>query len=79
MIKPRLPQAAVLHRETYKQDQDDAINHYNEIMAIFYAEQQINVVGDWAQHSSERIAGGEALRNRAHLRDILNQLGFELR
>ncbi|WP_316436648.1 nitroreductase family protein [Leptolyngbya sp. NK1-12] len=78
-IKPRLPQAAVLHRETYSLDQNAAIDDYNNIMTAFYANQQMNVAGDWAHHSSERIASSEALRNRAHLREILHQLGFELR
>jgi nitroreductase len=79
-IKPRLPQDAVLHRETYSlETQDTAIAHYNEIMAAFYANQNMNVEGDWAQHSSDRVASAESLRNRAHLREILNQLGFELR
>jgi len=79
-IKPRLPQAAVLHRETYSlETQDAAIAHYNEIMAAFYASQNMNIAGDWTQHSSDRVASPESLRNRSHLRDVLNQLGFELR
>jgi nitroreductase len=80
VIKPRLPQEAVLHRETYSlETQDAAIAHYNELMAAFYANQNMNVEGDWAQHSSDRVASAESLRNRAHLSEILNQLGFELR
>lgn len=79
-IKPRLPQSAVLHRETYSLDtQDAAIDHYNEIMAAFYNQQNMKVEGDWAQHSSDRVASAESLRNRAHLQEILHQLGFELR
>jgi nitroreductase len=79
-VKPRLPQEAVLHRETYRlEPQDAAIAHYNEIMASFYASQKMKVEGDWTQHSSERIASAESLRHRVHLRDILHQLGFELR
>jgi nitroreductase len=78
-IKPRLPQEAVLHRETYSLNQDKAIEHYNDIMAAFYAKQNMNVEGDWAKHSSDRIAHGEALRNRSHLHPILHRLGFELR
>ena len=78
-IKPRLPQKAVLHREQYSLDQDESIDHYNKIMADFYAKQQMNVVRDWAQHSSDRIANAESLRNRSQLRETLNNLGFELR
>lgn len=79
-IKPRLPQDAVLHRETYSlETQDTAIAHYNEIMAAFYDQQNMKVEGDWTQHSSDRVASADSLRNRAHLHDILHQLGFELR
>lgn len=79
-VKPRLPQAAVLHRETYRLEaQDAAITDYNQIMAAFYASQNMTVEGDWAQHSSDRVASPESLRQRAHLRKVLHQLGFELR
>lgn len=79
-VKPRLPQAAILHRETYNLEaQDAAIAQYNEIMAAFYAQQQMSVEGDWSQHSSDRVASAESLRNRANLREILHQLGFPLR
>ncbi|MBD2494495.1 NADPH-dependent oxidoreductase [Nostoc sp. FACHB-280] len=79
-IKPRLPQSAVLHRETYKlAEQDEAIAHYNDIIKQFYTEQQMNVAGDWSQHSSERIATVESLRGRDRLREALNNLGFQLR
>lgn len=50
-VKPRLPQLSVLHRETYKlENQDDAIADYNEVMKAFYAEQQMNIPGDWSEH-----------------------------
>lgn len=79
-IKPRLPQSAVLHREQYSlETQEPAIAHYNHIMAAFYASQNMNVEGDWSQHSAERVATTESLRNRARLKEALNHLGFELR
>ncbi|QKQ75020.1 NADPH-dependent oxidoreductase [Nostoc sp. TCL240-02] len=78
-IKPRLPQSAVLHRETYKlSDQEEAIAHYNEIIKEFYTEQKMNVPGDWSEHSAQRIATVESLRGRDRLREVLNQLGFKL-
>ncbi|MFN6558751.1 MAG: hypothetical protein RMY28_002965 [Nostoc sp. ChiSLP01] len=56
-MKPRLPQPAVFHRETYKlAEQDEAIARYNDIMKQFYTEQNMNVAVDWSQHSAERIA-----------------------
>lgn len=78
-IKPRLPQSAVLHRETYKlSEQEEAIAHYNEIIKEFYTEQKMNVPGDWSEHSAQRIATVESLRGRDRLREVLNHLGFKL-
>ncbi|MBD2595640.1 NADPH-dependent oxidoreductase [Nostoc spongiaeforme FACHB-130] len=79
-IKPRLPQAAVLHRETYQlEKQDQEIELYNQIMKQFYDSQQMNVPGDWSEHSAKRVAFPESLSGRDKLRQVLNHLGFELR
>jgi nitroreductase len=79
-IKPRLPQAAVLHHETYNlSQQEDAIAQYNEIMQQFYESQQMNVTGDWVEHSLKRVATGQALSGRDRLKEILQRLGFPLR
>lgn len=64
-IKPRLPQSAVLHRETYKlTEQDEAIARYNDVMKAFYSEQQMNIPGDWSEHSAKRVATPESLSGR---------------
>jgi hypothetical protein len=79
-IKPRLPQSAVLHRETYKlTEQDDAIAQYNEVMNAFYTQQQMNISGDWSEHSVKRVASPGSLSGRDRLREALNHLGFQLR
>lgn len=79
-IKPRLPQSAVLHRETYHlAEQEEAIAQYNEVMKAFYAAQQMNVAGDWSEHSAKRVAAPESLTGRDRLRDALKNLGFQLR
>ncbi|MBC8076718.1 MAG: NADPH-dependent oxidoreductase [Chloroflexales bacterium] len=78
-VKPRLPQEAVLHRETYAvEPQDAAVARYNETMASFYRQQQMRADGDWAQHSARRVAGPQSLSGRHTLRETLRQLGFEL-
>ncbi|MEH2371803.1 NADPH-dependent oxidoreductase [Nostoc sp.] len=78
-IKPRLPQSAILHRETYKLvEQEEAIAHYNDIMKEFYTEQKMDVAGDWSEHSAQRIATVESLKGRDRLREVLNHLGFKL-
>lgn len=79
-IKPRLPQAAVLHRETYNlAQQEEAIDQYNEIMQQFYESQQMNVAGDWVEHSLKRVATAQALNGRDNLKEVLQRLGFPLR
>lgn len=80
VIKPRLPQQAVLHRETYQlSEQAEAVANYNEVMKAFYTSQKMNVAGDWVEHSSKRVASEEALSGRDRLREALHNLGFELR
>lgn len=78
-VKPRLPQPAVLHRETYSLEaQRQPIERYNDVMATFYAAQQMAVERDWAHHSVERIATTQAMRGRDRLRSILQTMGFLL-
>ncbi len=79
-IKPRLPQSSVLHREIYQlAEQDEAIAHYNEVMKAFYAAQQMNIPGDWTEHSVKRVAFAESLSGRDRLSEALKNLGFPLR
>lgn len=79
-VKPRLPQSAILHRETYKlAEQDEAIARYNQVMKDFYTQQQMNVPGDWSEHSVKRIATPQSLSGRDKLREALNFLGFKLK
>lgn len=77
-IKPRLPQAAVLHRETYSLEQDAAIAEYNQVMQDFYQSQQMNAAV-WTEQSSKRVATAEALTGRDRLKEALQNLGFKLR
>lgn len=79
-IKPRLPQQAILHRETYQlENQDDAIRHYDAIMADFYAKQNMKTSGDWSLHSAKRISTPAKLSGRDRLKEALNALDFKLR
>lgn len=78
-IKPRLPQAAVLHHETYDlAQQAAAIAEYNETMQQFYETQQMQVAGDWVEHSLRRVATAQSLGGREQLKEILDRLGFPL-
>jgi nitroreductase len=76
-IKPRLPQAAVWHRDAYDlAGQASAIEASNKSMAAFYTDQKMDVKGTWVQHSSRRIAGPESLSGRHLLMQALRRMGF---
>jgi nitroreductase len=78
-VKPRLPQAAVLHREQYHvAQQAGAIAQFDDTIGAFYASQKLPQQ-KWTEHSLGRIKGAEALGNRARLSDIIRKLGFKLR
>jgi nitroreductase len=77
-IKPRLPQTTVLHRETYKLPPEEDIAVYNQAMQGFYQSQNMNVPGDWTEHSAKRVAFAQSISGRDRLREALNKLGFEL-
>ena len=77
-IKPRLPQAAVAHREQYDaQKTIDAVEEYCREMDAFYKENNMKTNGDWAQHSLHRIRGPESLNGREFMREWLKKLGFQ--
>jgi nitroreductase len=78
-IKPRLPQAAVLHREYYRPaSQNAAVADYDATMADFYAAQRMPQ-SSWIDTCVERVLTPAALHGREHLVPVLKQLGFDLR
>ncbi|MFA5488778.1 MAG: NADPH-dependent oxidoreductase [Candidimonas sp.] len=77
-IKPRLPQAVVLHHERYDAGRDaDAVRAYDEKMVAFQREQGRDD-RPWSRASAERVGGPDALMGRDRLREALNNLGFPL-
>lgn len=79
-IKPRLPQSAVLHRETYGlEGQDRAIGQYDRVIVDFYTQQRMPTAGNWSDHSARRVANWSAdSAGRKRLRAALEHLGFPL-
>ena len=77
-IKPRLPQAAIAHREQYNAPQSiEAVEEYVKEMNAFYAKNNMKTNGDWVQHSLHRIRGPESLNGREHMKEWLKKLGFQ--
>lgn len=78
-VKPRLPQAAVLHRERYDPAaQPAAVATYDALMARFYAGQGLPNP-DWSRHVVRRLATASTLHGREHLVEVLRARGFRLR
>lgn len=77
-VKPRLPQAAVLHRETYGADQDTAVAAYDETLREFQLSQGLPSIG-WKQSVVNRVSKIRALSGRERLREALESFGFRLR
>ncbi|AHG65603.1 FMN-dependent nitroreductase-like domain-containing protein [Advenella mimigardefordensis DPN7] len=79
-VKPRLPQAAVLHKEKYDASAlEPAAQSYNATMDDFYKAQGMKNSGPWDLHSLNRLRGPEALTGRDRLVEALKNLGFDLR
>lgn len=78
-VKPRLPQAAVLSRETYDRGGvQDAVAHYDRALRSFQREQGMPE-RDWSEQATQRVHGPDSMSGRDALRGVLHGLGFELR
>jgi nitroreductase len=78
-IKPRLPQAAVLHRERYcAAAQSPAFAEYDARVRAFQREQRMTEV-DWTQQATTRVRTAASLHGRDRIRQALEILGFALR
>ncbi|AGS26007.1 NADPH-dependent oxidoreductase [Rhizobium etli] len=78
-VKPRLPQATVLHRELYNAEtlREDAAG-YNRSLRSFQAEQAMPPI-DWTDQVRSRVGTTEALKGRHLLGEVARKLGFKLR
>lgn len=78
-VKPRLPQAAVLHQERYAlEPQRAAVQRYDETSRRFQRSQGQEPAG-WVAQILARSRSAAALNGRDRLREALNTLGFKLR
>jgi nitroreductase len=77
-VKPRLPQAAVLHRERYDADAADAqITVYDERLSAYNA--RFGLRGNWSGRVLDRLKGPESMAGRHRLRETLERLGLTSR
>jgi len=74
-IKPRLPQAVVLHRERYSEPPQSLLDDYNHRLKAFRLENDLSMV-DWVTYSAERFARLQSRVAQSGLEQRLRDLGF---
>jgi nitroreductase len=78
-VKPRLPQASVLHHERYDAATSEAARKaYDGEMKAFSVRQGM-AAGTWTARVKDRLAPMSSMNGRERLRGFLAKLGFELR
>ena len=75
-IKPRLPMAAVLHREQYSHPA--SIADYDARLVEFQREQAMRET-PWTELATNRVKDAAALNGRDRIREALQTLGFPVR
>ncbi|GAA1851362.1 nitroreductase family protein [Microbacterium koreense] len=76
-VKPRLPQAVVRHRETYRPSTGDDIAAYDATVAEYHSSQ--GRPSDWADKIRVLVRDAGSLRGRETIRDDLARRGFPSR
>ncbi len=78
-VKPRLPQATILHRETYDATRADAERKvYDAEMAEFSVRHELQAA-TWTQRVLNRLGPMKSMNGRERMRAALASLGFEIR
>ena len=77
-VKPRLPQAAVLHRNRYDDADKAARASYDKVLTVSSANSE-RVSDAWAERVVSRLGTVSALAGRHKLRAALKRLGLPLR
>lgn len=78
-IKPRLPQAAVLHREQYSAAAQSAeFAAYDARLVAFQREQGMKEI-PWTELATNRVKTAQSLHGRDRMRAALNALGFPVK
>jgi nitroreductase len=78
-VKPRLPQAAILHHGRYDAANAEALRKvHDEEMKRFTARNEM-AVGTWTQRVLNRLGPIASMNGRERMRAALTALGFEIR
>ncbi|QLF94659.1 NADPH-dependent oxidoreductase [Pseudomonas sp. ABC1] len=73
-IKPRLPQSVVLHRETYRLDEQEPrqLDDYDRQVEAFYRAQGLENPA-WSRQVIERLASVDSLHGRERIAQVLHR------
>lgn len=78
-VKPRLPQRAVLHHETYSTaEEENALAAYDARLGAFYEREGMKAAG-WSEQVVNRLRSVSNLHGREALVAELTRMGFGLR
>jgi nitroreductase len=78
-VKPRLGQAAVLHRERYDPTNDDTVRTTYDRAMLSFSTAHERQGYTWTERMMARVGRVSALNGRDRLADALRRLGFPLR
>lgn len=78
-VKPRLPQQAVLHHETYTiAGEERVLSEYDARLGAFYQREGMKASG-WSEQVVSRLRNVSSLHGREELLGELARMGFGLR
>jgi nitroreductase len=78
-VKPRMPQAMMLHRERYDASNADAQRKLHDAEMMRFSARHELQAGSWTQRVLNRLGPIKSMNTRERLRTVLASLGFELR
>ena len=78
-VKPRMPQAMMLHHERYDASNADVHRRTHDTEMMRFSARQEMQAGTWTQRVLNRLGPIKSMNGRERLRDALNRMGFGIR
>jgi nitroreductase len=78
-VKPRLPQAAVLHREQYSAAEAVPAIERHDGYSLAFRQEQNQEPMTWTEHVLPRLRDAQSLKGRSRLLESLRRLGFPMK
>jgi nitroreductase len=78
-VKPRMPQAMMLHRERYDGSKAHALRQVHDAEMLRFSARHELQAGTWTQRVLNRLGPIKSMNGREKMRAALASLGFEIR